>query len=157
MTISVSTVISAFNSMTLSPALAAILLKPTTAKKDPVARALDFVFGRFFRVFNRTFSRATSAYTKIVARRCGASALVLVLYGGLLFLTQFWLGQLPSGYIPTQDKGYLLISVQLPDASAIERTSVVMHQIDEIVRHTPGVAHRLVLTGPVVHSGPDRR
>jgi multidrug efflux pump len=146
-TIAASTVISAFNSLTLSPALAAILLKPTTAKKDPVARALHFLFGWFFRAFNRGLRRATSVYTKIVARSLRASAIVLLLYGGLLFLTQYWLKQLPSGYIPTQDKGYLFIAVQLPDASSVERTARVMHQIDEIVRHTPGVAHRLVLTG----------
>jgi multidrug efflux pump len=146
-TVSVSTVISAFNSLTLSPALAAILLKPIHAKKDPVARFLDFTLGWFFRLFNWAFRHATNGYLRVVGMFLRGSAIVLLLYGGLLFLTQWGMSRLPTGYLPEQDKGYLLISVQLPDASAVERSRQVVESIDKIVHDEPGVASTLTLAG----------
>jgi multidrug efflux pump len=148
-TVSVSTVISAFNSLTLSPALAAILLKPANAKPDRVARILRFTFGWFFRFFNWGFTHATNGYLRVVGialHRRGA-AIVLVLYALLLCLTGWGFFRLPKGYLPEQDKGYLLISVQLPDAAAVERTTKVVQQIDKIVHEEPAVASTVALAG----------
>jgi multidrug efflux pump len=146
LTIAVSTVISAFNSLTLSPALAAILLRPADARKDWLGRALDFALGWFFRLFNWAFRRSTTAYTRLVGAALRASAFVLVLYGGLLALTWYTSATLPSGYIPNQDQGRFYIAVQLPDAASLERTQRVVDRITEVVmkysgvRHTTGVA-----------------
>ena len=139
-TVSVSTVISAFNSLTLSPALAAILLKPAHAKRDIPGRLLHFTFGWFFRAFNWSFGHVTNAYLWTVGWFLRGSLIVLFLYGGLLFLTQWGMRQLPTGYLPTQDKGYLFISVQLPDAAAVERTTKIVEQMDKIVHADPAVA-----------------
>jgi multidrug efflux pump len=122
LTIAVSTVISAFNSLTLSPALAALLLPPRGAKKDPVARALDFLFGWFFRFFNWAFRRGVGLYTGIVGLALRGSVIVLFLYGGLVLLTWWTSTQLPTGYIPNQDQGRFYVAVQLPDATSMERT-----------------------------------
>jgi multidrug efflux pump len=146
-TVSVSTVISAFNSLTLSPALAAILLKPIHAKKDVPARVLNFFLGWFFRGFNWTFRHATNAYLRIVGMLLRGSVIVLVLYGGLLYLTQWGVGQLPKGYLPDQDKGYLFVTLQLPNASALERTQKIVRQIDQIVHEDPAVDSTLTLAG----------
>ncbi len=146
-TVSVSTIISAFNSLTLSPALAAILLKPIHAKKDIPARVLNFTFGWFFGLFNFGFRHATNGYLRIVGMLLRGSVIVLVLYGGLLFLTQWGMRQLPTGYLPEHDKGYLFIHVQLPDASALERSQDIVRQIDEIVHEDPAVASTLTLSG----------
>ncbi len=146
-TVSVSTVLSAFNSLTLSPALAAILLKPKGAKKDIFARLLDFLFGWFFRLFNWGFKRATNAYLRVVGMMLRGAAIVLVLYCGLLFLTQYGMRSLPTGYLPQQDKGLLFVSLQLPDASAVERTAEIVKKVDKIVHADPAVDHTLTLAG----------
>jgi multidrug efflux pump len=148
-TVSVSTVISAFNSLTLSPALAAILLKPIDAKKDLPARALDFTFGWFFHLFNWSFTRATNAYLRIVGMMLRSSVIVLVLYGGLLLLTQWGFNRMPTGYLPNQDKGYLLISVQLPDAASVERTSAAVRHIRALVESTEKdcIDHIITISG----------
>jgi multidrug efflux pump len=147
LTIAVSTIISAFNSLTLSPALAAILLRPRGVRKDWFGRGLDFVLGWFFRLFNRGFRGTTSAYTRAVRLALRLSVVVLVVYGGLLGLTYWGFTRLPSGYIPQQDKGYLLVSIQLPDATALERTQEVVTRISDICRDTPGVAHTIAVAG----------
>jgi multidrug efflux pump len=146
-TVSVSTVISAFNSLTLSPALAAILLKPIHAKKDPVGRFLDFTLGWFFKLFNWTFKHATNGYLGVVGVLLRGSAIVLVLYGGLLAATTWGILQVPPGYLPDQDKGYLLVSLQLPDAAAVERTRQVVEKIDRIIHEEPAVASTVTLAG----------
>ena len=125
-TIAVSTLISAFNSLTLSPALAAILLKPRTAKRDPVTFLLDLVLGWFFRLFNWSFRAGTTLYAGTVGVLLRVSLLVFVVYGGLLVLTWFEFFRVPTGFVPQQDKGYLLVNVQLPD-SAARRTNRARH------------------------------
>ncbi|HWY86035.1 MAG TPA: efflux RND transporter permease subunit, partial [Gemmataceae bacterium] len=151
LTIAVSTVISAFNSLTLSPALAAILLQPRGAKKDPFGRLLDLVLGWFFRLFNWAFRRGTNLYTGIVGRALRASAVVLVVYGGLLLLTWWTAARLPSGYIPNQDQGRFYVTAQLPDGASLERTQKVVDHIaklldphdggaEESIVHTTGIA-----------------
>ncbi len=200
LTISVSTVISAFNSLTLSPALAALLLKPLEKDKHtapplpwpafalaggwlawamltprvetrlqlegwwlsalpyfmaiggaivgaivgwPLNRALAWAFA----AFNRAFDTIGAAYTWVVGKLLTLSVLVLVIYGGLLVLTYDRLQSTPKGFIPSQDMGYLLAGVQLPDSASAERTSKVMQQLTDIVLKTPGVAHTSAITG----------
>ena len=205
LTIAVSTVISAFNSLTLSPALAALLLKPRAkgvfealpwfafppigawlghkigvhwagtviaalhlhARPEtldalrlwgPIAlgavvglvvglaevvmgvlgvRPINFVLGWAFRLFNRAFDYSTGVYTRVVSGLLRVSAVVVVLYGGLLFLTYLGFTHTPTGFIPAQDKGYLLVNVQLPDASSVTRTEEVVQRIEKIARGDP--------------------
>ena len=139
LTIAISTIISTLNSLTLSPALAALLLRPRTAKRDPLTWLVDMLLGWFFRLFNFGFRQSTRVYTRVVGRLLRVPALVLVVYGGLLFLTYWGYNQLPTGFIPSQDKGYLVASVQLPDSSSALRTRSVIAKIEKIAKETPGV------------------
>ncbi len=139
LTIAISTILSMINSLTLSPALAALLLRPRTAKRDWATVVIDFVLGWFFRLFNWTFKFSTRKYVGLVGRMLRIPAIVLVVYGGLLGLTGWGYNQLPSGFIPTQDKGYMLAAVQLPDAASALRTREVMRRLEEIALDTPGV------------------
>ncbi len=147
LTIAVSTVISAFNSLTLSPALAAILLPPRGARKDIVARLFDRLFGWFFRLFNKVFQRSTNAYIGAVGRLLRGSAIVMTVYGGLLLLTWWTSSQLPIGYIPNQDQGRFYVAVQLPDASSMERTQEVVDRIQKLIQPLPGIAHVTGIAG----------
>ena len=146
-TIAVSTVISAFNSLTLSPALAAILLKPHGAKRDPLTWLMDVTLGWFFKLFNATFDFATGVYTRIVAGLLRISLLVLVVYVGLLYGTYWSFTHTPTGFIPPQDKGYLLLNVQLPDGASVQRTQAVVRKIEAIARSTEGVGHTVAIAG----------
>ena len=147
LTIAVSTVLSAFNSLTLSPALAAILLRPRDAKKDWLGRLLDFSLGWFFRLFNSAFRFGTNVYTSVVGRLLRLSTLVIVLYVGLLGLTWFISAKLPVGYIPNQDQGRFYIAVQLPDAASLQRTQKVVDKIAAIVGKTEGIVHTTGISG----------
>ena len=147
MTIAVSTVISAFNSLTLSPALAAILLKPHGARRDPPTWLLDLLLGWFFRLFNWAFGKGTAGYGWVVGRLLRGSVLVVIAYAGLLVLTYFEFTRAPTGFVPQQDKGYLLINVQLPDSAAADRTQKVMAHVEALARDTPGVAHTVGISG----------
>jgi multidrug efflux pump len=147
LTIAVSTVISAFNSLTLSPALAALLLQPRGARKDVVGRGLDLVLGWFFRLFNRGFGRTTDAYTRAVNLGLRGSAVALAVYGGLVVVTGWLSSHLPTGYIPNQDQGKLYVAVQLPDATSLERTQKTVDRIALIVKSEPGVAYCTAVTG----------
>jgi multidrug efflux pump subunit AcrB len=215
LTIAVSTVISAFNSLTLSPALAAILLRPKQAEHghsrvlplfaypllgavlawrfltpwamDFAARLalpgwnanapgfgfevslavcgagalallvlawpLDRVLGYLFRKFNVAFNWSTDVYAGAVARILRLSAVVLLVYGGLLYLTWWSFEKAPSGFIPMQDKGYLLVNVQLPDAASVQRTMSVMSRIEKIAHETPGVKHTVTVAGQSILLG----
>ncbi|MGP0069366.1 MAG: efflux RND transporter permease subunit [Isosphaeraceae bacterium] len=206
LTIATSTIISAFNSLTLSPALAALLLKPrikgvfqalpwpafvvaggwagyvllgpellamATARglhlpwQTPapeltaslaglalgllvgwlVSGPINRLLGWTFYLFNLMFDAATNVYTRMVGVLLRVSVLVLLLYGGLLGLTYWGFTRTPTGFIPSQDKGYLLVNVQLPDSSSLERTQQVMSQVEAITGQTPGVAHTLAMAG----------
>jgi multidrug efflux pump subunit AcrB len=214
LTIAVSTVISAFNSLTLSPALSAILLRrrekgsfeplpwfafaafgawlghkiglrwagPALAALDldlpagvleelrqvgPVvagalaATALALILGRpvnsllggSFRVFNRGFDLSTGAYTRVVSGFLKVSVVVLLFYGGLLALTYWGFTNTPTGFIPQQDKGYLLLNVQLPDAASVTRTKEVVDKIEKIALKTPGVKHTVAIAGQSILLG----
>jgi multidrug efflux pump len=225
LTIATSTLISAFNSLTLSPALAAVLLRPhekgrydvlpraiyallggwaayawllpslsprllpwltgllqrITAEVPPgqehalsdaawwvaavalivigaiagrwLTRPLNAILGRSFRLFNIGFDYTTNAYTRAVGMVLRISVLVLVVYAGLLGLTYWGFVESPSGFIPIQDKGYLLVNVQLPDAASLERTERVMRRIESIASHNPGVNHTVAIAGQSILLG----
>ncbi len=211
LTIAVSTVLSAFNSLTLSPALAALLLKPrqkgvfealprpafmilgawlgwqflaprlapalplppwlTTTAPLPAglslswspwllvcagaggllgwltARPLNWLLGEFFQLFNWGFRRGTSFYTRLIGLALRGSAIVLVVYVGLLALTWWTSRQLPLGYVPNQDQGRFYIAIQLPDAASVQRTQEVVNRVDELVRPLKGVVHTTGIAG----------
>jgi len=214
LTISASTIISAFNSLTLSPALTALLLRPI-AKQDfasgtpplprlsflvagtllgyffltpwlidgatwvlswgiddlegwadvlewgsrvsgPVLGAIagwtagkffNWILARMFFWFNWAFKRTTAAYTWAVGHMLAMSALVLAVYGGMLVLTYGFYQSTPRGFIPSQDMGYLMVAVQLPDAAGLDRTNDVMTKLTEITLKTPGVRHATAISG----------
>jgi hydrophobe/amphiphile efflux-1 (HAE1) family protein len=147
LTIAFSTVISAFNSLTLSPALSAILLKPHGAPKDRLQRIIDLLFGWIFRPFNRFFGRASAEYGHTVGRFVKRSAAPLLVYAGLIALTVFMFGRVPSGFVPTQDKQYLVAFAQLPDAATLDRTEDVIRRMSRIGLEQPGVKGAVAFPG----------
>ena len=225
LTIAISTVISAFNSLTLSPALAVLLLKPrsaspgehnlTTSVLDTPAPGhgsgealprllilmigawlgyvsgawpnetlgttfqplfavvspklvaallgilvaqlacglINWLLGSFFRWFNRGFNVVTDAYVAIVGLLLRASVVVLLTYAGFIYLTYYMFTVAPSGFIPSQDKGYLLVNVQLPDSASLDRTNRVMRRVEELAAQTPGVKDTLGIAGQSIVLG----
>lgn len=146
-TIAVSTAFSAINSLTLSPALAAILMQPKGAKRDPLTWLIDVTIGWFFKLFNVTFDFATGVYARFVGLLLRGTLVVLALYLGLLWLTYREFSEAPVGFIPNQDKGYLMLSVQLPDSSSVGRTREILNRIEDIARKSEGVAHTVSVSG----------
>lgn len=209
LTIAISTIISAFNSLTLSPALAVLLLKPKTlghgeALPRPglimitawasyallpnwlqsqfassfdrlafdvrpwlpwiclaaglvigwlIAGGVNWLLSWFFRVFNRGFQAVTDGYVASVAWLLRGSLVVLCLYGGLLYLTYDLFVKTPTGFIPSQDKGYLLVNVRLPDSSSLDRTIQMMQRIEGVVKKSPGVRHTVSIAGQSILLG----
>lgn len=147
LTIAFSTLISAFNSLTLSPALCAILLQPHGARNDRVSRIIDATIGWFFKGFNRVFASSTAVYGHAVARLIRGSVVVLIIYLGFIALTGYSFQKVPSGFIPPQDKGYLVIAIQLPDSASLERSDEVVDRIAKIAGETPGVKASIDLAG----------
>jgi multidrug efflux pump subunit AcrB len=198
LTIAVSMLISTFNSLTLSPALTALLLRPRDKGAAPPLPGLGFiaagawlgweflsawilegnrlpnvspdnvpwiaaiagallgglamwplniVLGAVFRAFNKAFDWSSQVYTWIVGRLLRVSLLVLVGYAGLLQLTYVSFSETPKGFIPSQDKGYLLVNLQLPDSASVGRTEDVMRRIEEIALATPGIRHTVAISG----------
>jgi multidrug efflux pump len=147
LTIAISTVISAFNSLTLSPALAALLLKPHGAKKDRLTRGIDFVLGWFFKLFNRFFGRASGGYGKFVTHTLRSSAIAVVVYAGLVGLTILGFSRVPTGFVPTQDKGYLVSLAQLPNGATLDRTEDVIRRMSDIALKHPGVQSAVAFPG----------
>jgi len=147
LTIAISTVISAFNSLTLSPALAAILLKSHDAPKDRLTRGIDRAFGWLFRPFNRMFHRGSERYVGGVQRLLGKGSIALVLYAGLIGLTWLGFSHVPTGFVPGQDKQYLVSFAQLPDAASLDRSEDVIRQMSAIALKQPGVEHAVAFPG----------
>ncbi|KAA3652858.1 MAG: AcrB/AcrD/AcrF family protein [Proteobacteria bacterium] len=147
LTIAISTVISAINSLTLSPALAAMLLKGHDAPKDALTRGMDKVFGPIFRGFNRLFGRGAEAYSGGVAKAIGRRALMLGLYLGLVALTWGLFQSIPKGFVPAQDKQYLIGFAQLPDGATLDRTEAVIRRMGEIAMADPDVEHAVAFPG----------
>jgi multidrug efflux pump len=139
LTIAISTVISAFNSLSLSPALAALLLKPHDAPPDRLTRGLNAALGWFFRPFNRLFTRSSDGYVRVVGRLLRASSIALLVYAGLVGLTFVGFARTPTGFVPAQDKQYLVAYAQLPDAATLDRSESVLRRMSTIALATPGV------------------
>ncbi|MBS0373773.1 MAG: multidrug efflux RND transporter permease subunit [Proteobacteria bacterium] len=147
LTIAISTVISAFNSLTLSPALAALLLREHGAEPDRLTRAMNRLLGGFFGPFNRLFGRFSGRYVGVVSRVVRAGGIVLFVYGGLIALTYAGFAHAPTGFVPSQDKQYLVGFAQLPDAATLDRTESVIRRMDEIALKQPGVEHAVAFPG----------
>jgi multidrug efflux pump len=146
-TIAISTVISAINSLTLSPALAALLLRGHDAPKDALTRGMDKVLGRFFGLFNRLFRRGTGAYTGGVRGALGRKVVMLAVYGVLAATTAGLFKAVPHGFVPSQDKQYLIGFAQLPDGATLDRTEAVIRRMGEIAMKHPGVEHAVAFPG----------
>jgi len=151
LTIAISTVISAFNSLTLSPALAAVLLKPHGARPDLFARWMEQILGRFFRRFNKAFTAAGNGYSKALTLTIRRSGIALIIYAGLIGLAWVGFNAVPGGFIPSQDKQYLIAVAQLPPAATIDRTEAVVRRMSEIGLKTPGVEHAVEFAGMSVN------
>ena len=154
LTIAISTVISAFNSLTLSPALSALLLKAHGAPKDRFQQVIDRAFGWLFRPFNKAFAWASHAYVGGVGRAIGKSPVALAVYAGLIGLTVLAFVNTPGGFVPAQDKLYLVAALQLPDAASLDRTEAATRKAADIILKTPGVRDAvefpgLSINGPV--------
>ena len=147
LTIAISTVISAVNSLTLSPALAALLLKGHNAPKDGLTRFMDNVLGGFFRGFNTVFKRSSESYSRSLGKIVSRKGLMLGLYGALALVAYLMFQVVPGGFIPQQDKAYLVGMVQLPDGATLDRTEAVARAVSDIAAHTPGVAHAIAFPG----------
>ena len=139
LTIAISTIISAFNSLSLSPALSALLLKSHDTPPDRFSRLLNSLFGWLFRPFNRFFARASNGYVGTVARVLRAGSIALFVYAGLLGLTWLGFAHTPTGFVPPQDKQYLVAYAQLPDAATLDRTESVIRRMSSTALATPGV------------------
>jgi multidrug efflux pump len=146
-TIAISTVISAFNSLTLSPALSAILLRPHDAPKDGLTRAMDAVFGGFFAWFNRFFKRSSAAYGRGVTGILQRKGIALVIYGLLVAATLFLFARLPAGFVPAPDKQYLIGIAQLPAGSSLDRTEAVIREMSAIALKVPGIVDSVAFPG----------
>ncbi|HCB0597368.1 TPA: multidrug efflux RND transporter permease subunit, partial [Klebsiella quasipneumoniae subsp. similipneumoniae] len=146
-TIAISTVISAINSLTLSPALAALLLKPHGAKKDLPTRLIDRLFGWIFRPFNRFFLRSSNGYQGLVSKTLGRRGAVFVVYLLLLCAAGVMFKVVPGGFIPTQDKLYLIGGVKMPEGSSLARTDAVIRKMSEIGMNTEGVDYAVAFPG----------
>ncbi|NWA28334.1 efflux RND transporter permease subunit [Pseudomonas gingeri] len=148
LTIAISTVISAFNSLTMSPALAAVLLRSHDAPKDTFSKVLDKLLGGWlFRPFNRFFDRASHGYVGTVTRVIRVSGVALVLYAGLIALTWLGFSSTPSGFVPGQDKQYLVAFAQLPDAASLDRTEDVIKRMSDLALKQPGVESAVAFPG----------
>jgi multidrug efflux pump len=146
-TIAISTVISTINSLTLSPALAAILLKPHDAPKDRLTRVIDTLFGWIFRPFNRFFNASSNKYQGGVARSLKHRGAVFVVYALLLLGTGVMFKAVPPGFIPVQDKLYLIAGVILPEGASLERTDQMLQDVVDIAMETEGVEHAIAFPG----------
>lgn len=147
LTIASAVAISTFNALTLSPALCALLLKPQSAKKDPLEWLMHVTLGWFFRLFNVGMDGTRNAYALVVRGVVRMSILSLLVYGGLLAVTGYCFVTVPQGFIPQQDKGYLVVNAQLPDGASLERSERVVEQMTDIALNTPGVAHTIGVPG----------
>jgi len=147
LTIAITTLISAFNSLTLSPALSAILLQPHGAPRDRFQRLIDRGFGWLFGPFNRFFARASHGYVGGVGRLLGRSKAALAVYAVLVGLTALMFATTPGGFVPPQDKQYLVAAAQLPDAASLDRTEKVISQMSQIALKTPGVESAIAFPG----------
>jgi multidrug efflux pump len=146
-TIAISTVISAFNSLTLSPALSAMLLRPHDAPKDVITRSMDKLFGRFFNWFNRFFHKSSNAYGRGVTGILHRKSLAMIVYAVLLGLTALLFTRVPAGFVPAPDKQYLVGIAQLPAGASLDRTEEVIRRMSDIALKVPGIVDSVAFPG----------
>ncbi len=139
LTIAISTVISAFNSLTLSPAMASLLLKPHGQGNDWLTRGMNKIFGRFFKAFNRFFKFSSEKYSSGVGKILIRRSVALVIYMVLLVTAYGMFKTVPPGFVPVQDKQYLVSFAQLPDGATLDRTEEVLREMSDMALQTPGV------------------
>jgi HAE1 family hydrophobic/amphiphilic exporter-1 len=144
-TIAVSVCISAFNALTLSPALAALLLRPKQKSTG--------LLQKFFDGFNRVFGRATDGYVDACRFLIHKSVFALLLLAGAVVLTGMIGKRIPTSFLPDEDQGYVFAGVQLPNAASLQRTDEVVKQAEEIIRHTRGVKYCTSVVGFSLLSG----
>ena len=130
-TIAISVLLSAFNALSLSPALSALLLKPKKKRRGPL--------GWFFRGFNRAFKRGTDAYIAVSGALLRKAVISLLFLGGIAYVAYYLGGKLPGSFLPEEDYGYVFVALQLPQAASLQRTSEAARKVEDIVLHTPGV------------------
>ncbi|HZE81396.1 MAG TPA: multidrug efflux RND transporter permease subunit [Candidatus Polarisedimenticolia bacterium] len=147
LTIAISVVLSAFNALTLSPALAALLLRPKPSPSAGEGKKSRGLLRRFFDWFNRIFGRATEGYVRLSSLVIRKSVVALVLLVGLGGAGIFFGRQLPSSFLPDEDQGYVFINMQLPKAASLERTAAASRQVEEILANTPGVQYTTSVVG----------
>ena len=148
LTIAAATIISAMVSLTLSPALAALFLRPhDQEERRGFWTRVGRPFNAFFAVFNRLFDKLANGYAGVTRRALRISGLMLVIYAGLIGLTYFQFARTPSGFIPPLDRGYFITAVTLPPGSSLERTDAVIRRASEILLSRPGVAHTATFAG----------
>lgn len=150
-TIAISTVISSIVSLTLSPALSTLLLHAHDDKKDLVSRWIDFLLGWFFRPFNRFFEWSSNLYVGFVRQLIRFSFVALAIYGALVWATWKGFEIVPTGFVPGQDKQYLVGFAQLPDGASLDRTEEVMRRMSEISLEHPGVKDAIAFPGLSIH------
>ncbi|MBP1634488.1 MAG: bepE 2 [Acidobacteria bacterium] len=138
-TIAISVLLSAFNALTLSPALSALLLKPATGRKT--------LLTPFYRIFNRAFGAGTNAYIGLAGFLARKVIVSVVIMGVIVFLVVRLGGRIPGGFVPEEDQGYLLVNAMLPDASSLERTDAAMRKVEAILARNEGVAGYNTITG----------
>lgn len=146
-TIAVSTAFSTFVSLTLSPALCALLLRPGDDDPGWLGKVINGTLGWFFAAFNKVFDVTSEWYSAVVARVLRVSFLILLVYAGLLGLTYFGFTQVPTGFIPEQDQGYVIIAIELPDGASLDRTDEVTRQAVAAALETPGVTNAVSFAG----------
>src|SRR5277367_2091280 len=144
-TIAISVIISAFNALTLSPALGALLLRPKTESRGPLKRFFDW--------FNRAFGQATARYVAWCAMLIHKMGFTIILLVAFTLLARFFGAKLPKSFLPEEDQGYLFVALQLPDASSQQRTSAASRKVEEILMQTPGVDHVTTVVGYNMLSG----
>lgn len=147
LTIVIATFISTFNALTLSPAIAALLLKPKGCEKDFLTRLIDVALGWFFGLFNMVFTGLRHAYSFLVVWFIRLRILLLLVFIGLCGVTGYMFTIVPKGFVPSQDKGYLVSFAQLPSGASLERTEAVMRQMADIALETPGVTGAVQFPG----------
>jgi multidrug efflux pump len=146
-TIAASVLISGLNSLTLSPAMSALLLKPKGAPNGTVGNIIDALFGWIFRPFNRVFSRGAKAYSRSVGVNVGRCGRMLAIYSVLILVAVFAFRAVPGGFVPIQDKQYLFGLVLLPEGATIDRTDAMAREMARIGRETPGIDHSISFPG----------
>ncbi|QDU80532.1 Efflux pump membrane transporter BepE [Polystyrenella longa] len=146
-TIAVSTAISTFVSLTLTPAMCALLLRPQGAKKNWFGRMIELVLGWPFRIFNRVFDVSSVLYSRIVGRVIRMGAIMLLIYGGLLGLTYYGFTLVPGGFIPAQDQGYLIVAIQTPPGASLDRTDAVTRKVVDMALEIDGVENAVSFVG----------